>query len=101
MNSPHHHPAMLNVRCHVAGGAATPYTKATTMVTSDIRETVQLPHIALLSTYRVPRQRRQKYATKNYAKGLWSENEQHQFLMGLILYGWGQWKEIGTVIPTR
>jgi Myb-like DNA-binding domain len=103
MNSTHHHPPMLNIRCNDIGEAATPYTKAPSMVTFVVRESVQLaqPQQALLSTYRVPRQRRRKYTNNNNTKGLWSETEQHQFLMGLMLYGWGQWKEIGTVIPTR
>lgn len=55
----------------------------------------------LSSTYRVPRQRRRCSHRINYTKGLWSEFEQRQFLTGLMIYGWGQWKEIGIIIPTR
>ena len=77
------------------------YTTGTTAGSSLIKETRLFTNRSLLSTYRVPRQRRQKVNPDHYAKGLWTEKEQHQFLTGLMVYGWGQWKEIGTIITTR
>ena len=91
------------IRCNDITCTANAYTKVSTVVTSKAKGTLcfrQQRH-ALLSTYRVPRQRRQNFNHKNYATGLWSEVEQHQFLTGLMQYGWGQWKEIGTIITTR
>ena len=91
------------IRCNDIACTANAYTKVSTVVTSKAKGTLcfrQQRH-ALLSTYRVPRQRRQNFNHKNYATGLWSEVEQHQFLTGLMQYGWGQWKEIGTIITTR
>ena len=104
MNSPHQNRTVLKTRYNDAtADTATPRAKAMSIVSSNterIVPAVQLSQV-LLSTYRVPRQRRQTNSTNNYTTGIWSEQEQHQFLTGLSLYGWGQWKEIGTIIPTR
>jgi hypothetical protein len=70
---------------------------------------VSLPHPALQplpfpedaqSSYRLPRQKHIS-GCSNYTTGPWSELEQRQFLQGLLCYGWGQWKEIGTVLCSR
>jgi hypothetical protein len=54
-----------------------------------------------VSRYRVPRQSRLYHSTKQFNKGPWSDIEQRLFCEGLRLYGWGQWKEIGTILTTR
>jgi hypothetical protein len=94
MNSRHHKQAIENIRCHDGDGA---------VMSSNASDSVPLepPQPANWSTYRVPRQRRRKKSTNHYTSGLWSETEQYQFLTGLMLYGWGQWKEIGTIVTTR
>ena len=95
MNS-HHHRDRKNVSVPCSDDAET--TKS-----SSDKENLRLaqPQQSLLSTHRVPRQRHQTRNPNYYVKGLWSEKEQNQFLKGLMMYGWGQWKEIGTIITTR
>lgn len=57
------------------------------------------PELAVASTLRVRRQQRSN--NNAAAKGPWSDLEQQQFLHGLLKFGWGLWKEIGTVLTTR
>jgi hypothetical protein len=63
--------------------------------------TAFVPGVAPLNAYRLPRQKQCHPNNNRYATGLWSEVEQRQFLRGLLCYGWGQWKEIGTVVCSR
>ncbi len=102
MNSHNPNRTNVNMRCSTSD-AATPCKKTTTVESSNTTESLRFmqERKTLLSTYRVPRQRRPTNSTNNYATGLWSEDEQHQFLTGLTIYGWGQWKEIGTIVTTR
>lgn len=60
-----------------------------------------LQGVVPLSSHRLPRQKLCRSKNIRHATGLWSESEQRQFLQGLLCYGWGQWKEIGTVVCTR
>ena len=55
----------------------------------------------LYSSFRVPRQKREGSETKAVKTGLWNLEEQRAFLHGIICFGWGQWKEIGTLVTTR
>ena len=102
MNSHYPNGTNVNLRCSTID-TATPCNKTTTVDSSNTTEPLLFmqEQQSLLSTYRVPRQRRPTNSTNNCATGLWSEDEQHQFLTGLTIYGWGQWKEIGTIVTTR
>lgn len=103
MNSHNQDQKNVSIRCSDAADMTAQNTAATTAALLNDKENLYFRQHQqlLLSTYRVPRQRRQTRSPNYYAKGLWSEKEQNQFLTGLMLYGWGQWKEIGTIVTTR
>jgi hypothetical protein len=88
-----------------APGAITVISKSidlSTRVPQNVFDSSRQDQIIPLSTYRIPRNRRRTGRNHNkYKTGSWSEFEQRQFLHGLITYGWGQWKEIGTIVTTR
>ncbi|KAL7519181.1 hypothetical protein ACHAWX_003970 [Stephanocyclus meneghinianus] len=37
----------------------------------------------------------------NHNSNFWLQEEEERFLLGLRLYGWGQWKRIQTIVQTR
>jgi hypothetical protein len=100
-------------KSHPRYGAVTTHVQQTRSIDTEKLEstysTVLLPHSRetlrgdrALSMHRVPRQRRLGSSVdEKFNKGLWSEYEQRLFLEGLTIYGWGQWKEIGTILTSR
>lgn len=103
MNSHHQDQKNVSVRYNDTVDKTATHTAASIVALHNDKENLYFRQHQqlLLSSYRVPRQRRQTRNPNYYAKGLWSEKEQSQFLTGLMLYGWGQWKEIGTIVTTR
>lgn len=55
----------------------------------------------LYESFRVPRQNRMDAEEKISKIGAWDISEQRAFLHGLICFGWGRWKEIGTLVTSR
>jgi hypothetical protein len=47
------------------------------------------------------RQTREQPKQSRFSTGPWTEKEHFLFLQGLLYYGWGQWREIGSVVTTR
>jgi Myb-like DNA-binding domain len=55
--------------------------------------------------FRIPRRRRTDQLSEcmkaTHCKGSWSQEERQTFLLGLRMFGYGAWKEIGAMLPTR
>ena len=56
---------------------------------------MQPPH------YAQPPSRPPAPANPHHNSNFWLQEEEERFLLGLRLYGWGQWKRIQTVVQTR
>eukprot|EP00804_Cyclotella_cryptica_P010932 CCRYP_016675-RA/>CCRYP_016675-RA protein AED:0.00 eAED:0.00 QI:745/-1/1/1/-1/1/1/336/920 len=41
------------------------------------------------------------HSQTNHNSNFWLQEEEERFLLGLRLYGWGQWKRIQTIVQTR
>ena len=68
-------------------------------------DAIGLSSIPTLSGYRIQRQRRcrqkEEYEQHSYRTGAWTKHELQQFWYGIRFYGFGAWKEIGTILTTR
>jgi hypothetical protein len=58
-----------------------------------------------LPTFRLARRRKSDQESQcesiKHRKGAWSKEECYIFLFGVHSFGYGSWKEIGLILPTR